>query len=74
MTVQGLPPIDVPRYIRDPHDCRKCKHSYYDSSGTIDPRDLRCSKSKYRSRCLYERHETGDCRPEALNFKVRGVE
>ena len=73
MTVRGLPPIDVPEYLRDPYDCRRCKHSYYDSD-SIEPRNLRCGKSQFRNRCLYERHETGDCTEAALHFKLRGVE
>lgn len=72
MTIPGLPPLDVPLHLRDPHDCRRCKHSYYDSKDE-ERRYLRCGRSQYSQQCRYERHDTGDCRPEALHWKGRGV-
>ncbi|MEN6302211.1 MAG: hypothetical protein ABFD96_05760 [Armatimonadia bacterium] len=72
MTIPGLPPLDVPLHERDPHDCRRCKHSYYDSKDE-GRRYLRCGRSQYSQQCRYERHETGDCKPEALHWKERGV-
>lgn len=70
--ISGLPPIDVPHFMRDPHSCGRCKHSYFDSDDTY-LRYMRCSRSRNSQQCRYERHETGDCRPEALHWKERGL-
>jgi len=68
--INGLPKMDVPHHLRDPHSCKRCVHSFY---GASDPelRYLRCGRSEYSSQCRYERHETGDCKPEALYWKER---
>lgn len=70
MNINGLPPIDIPLHQRDPHDCRKCVHSYYDIADASS-RYVRCGRTQ--SMCVYERHETGDCTPEALFFKERAI-
>jgi hypothetical protein len=73
MSIKGLPDLDVPVYLRDPHDCRRCKHSFY-TADDEDRRYLRCSRSEWQTQCRYERHVTGDCGEAALHFKQRGVE
>jgi hypothetical protein len=72
MTIPGLPTLDGPLHLRDPHDCRRCKHSFY-TADDAERRYLRCGKSEWTNQCRYERHDTGDCKPEALHFKARGV-
>lgn len=69
---KGLPPLDVPFHLQDPHSCKRCKHSFY---GADDPgfRYLRCSYNRYGQQCRYERHETGDCGPAAIHWKERAV-
>lgn len=69
---RGLPPIDAPWFDRDPRSCKRCAHSFYDSSDT-ELRYLRCSRSQYSQQCRYERHDTGDCKPEAIHWKERGA-
>ena len=70
MTIPGLPEMDIPKWRRDPHDCQKCTHSFYDSKD-VELRYLRCGRGQYSQQCRYERHDTGDCKPEALFFKAR---
>lgn len=70
MKPQGLPPIDVPFHLQEPHSCKACKHSFY----TLDDKSfryLRCSHSPYQQQCRYERHETGECGPAAIYWKER---
>lgn len=68
---RGLPPIDWPFHLQEPLSCKSCKHSFYQASDT-ELRYLRCSRSLYSIQCRYERHETGDCKPEALFWTERG--
>lgn len=70
MSVQGLPVLDVPLHERDPHPCRRCVHSFYDA-GDTELRYLRCGRQQYTIQCRFERHDTGDCKPEALFWKER---
>jgi hypothetical protein len=67
---KGLPPIDIPFHLQDPHSCKRCKHSFY-ASNDSELRYLRCGRSFYSIQCRYERHETGDCKPEALFWTER---
>ena len=69
---KGLPPIDVPQWLLDPRSCKRCKHSYFDSSD-IELRYMRCGFSQYSQQCRYERHDTGDCKPEALHWTERAA-
>lgn len=69
---RGLPSIDVPIHERDPRPCKACKHSFYDSRDD-GLQYLRCSYSQYSERCLYQRHETGDCGPDGKHWKARGA-
>lgn len=69
---RGLPPIDVPLHLQDPRSCKRCKHSFYSADDT-QLRYLRCGRSEYAQQCRYERHDTGDCRPEALYWTERGI-
>lgn len=72
MSVKGLPPIDIPLHERPLYDCRRCKHSFYQASDT-ELRYLRCGRGQYSIQCRYERHENGECKPEALFWKERDV-
>lgn len=72
MSVQGLPPIDVPQWLRDPHSCKRCIHSYY-RRDDVDMRYLMCGKFDPHQQCRYQRHDTGPCGPEAAGFKERSV-
>lgn len=69
---KGLPEIDVPWWLKDPHSCRACKHSYFDSSDT-GFRYMRCGRASHSQQCRYERHETGDCGRDAIYWKARGI-
>lgn len=69
---KGLPPMDVAWWERDPHSCKRCVHSFY-SAADPDLRYLRCSRGDYAIQCRYERHDTGECKPEALFWKERSV-
>jgi hypothetical protein len=70
MTITGLPNIAPPLHERDPHDCRRCVHSFYHAADD-DRRYLRCARSEYQQQCRYERHYTGECTEAALHFKAR---
>lgn len=72
MSINGLPPIDVPWWRKDPHDCLRCKHSFYQSSDR-ELRYPRCGRSEYAQQCRYERHETGTCGPDAIYWTERGI-
>jgi len=69
---KGLPPLDVPFHEQDPHSCKRCKHSYYRGDDRA-LRYLRCGVSQYNQLCVYERHETGDCGPDAIHWKERAA-
>lgn len=71
MKPQGLPEIDVPLHEREPRPCKRCKHSYY-SKDDKHLRYPRCQRAPFSRQCRYERHETGDCGPDALHWKERG--
>lgn len=71
MKPQGLPEIDVALHEREPRPCKRCKHSFF-SKEDAALRYLRCGLSQYSQQCRYERHETGDCGPDALHWKERG--
>lgn len=70
MIPNGLPPLDLPFHDQEPNACRNCKHSYFKAKETAS-RDLRCSKVTPNQRCLYARHETGECGPAAKYWKDR---
>ena len=72
MSIPGLPPIDVPQWERDPHSCKTCKHSYFESSDT-DRRYMRCRRSEWQHECRFERHYTGDCGEAGLYWKERAA-
>lgn len=61
--IEGLPPLDTPQWQRDPHSCLSCAQAYRDDD------DFRCRRTAIR--CRYERHETGECKPEVLHWKAR---
>ena len=67
---KGLPEMDVPLHLRDPHPCTRCQSSFY-SFEDIEQRYLRCGRSDYLQQCRYERHETGSCGPAALYWTER---
>jgi hypothetical protein len=69
----GLPPVDVPFFERDPRSCKRCAHAFY-SPSDLERRYLRCGFSKYKLLCCYQRHETGWCGPDAVNWKDRGTD
>lgn len=70
--MRGLPHIDVPQFLRDPHSCKACKHSYF-SADDADRRYMRCGKSQNSLQCRYERHESGACGLAAINWKARST-
>jgi len=72
MTVKGMPDIDVPLHEREPHPCKRCKFSFFDAKDT-ELRYIRCGRSFYSNQCRYERHETGDCGPDAIFWRERGA-
>ena len=72
MKPQGLPEIDVPLHDRGPQPCTGCTHSFY-SADDKALRYLRCGRSQHAQQCRYERHETGDCGPDGIYWKARGI-
>jgi hypothetical protein len=60
--IEGLPPLDTPQWQRDPHSCLSCANVFKDSG------DYYCRRT--RTRCRFERHETGECKPEGLHWKA----
>lgn len=72
---KGLPPLpidDPPLFELGERACRHCKHSFYASNDT-GLRYLRCGRNQYAQQCRYERHETGECGPDAIYFKERSA-
>lgn len=66
--MKRLPTIDIPLHQRDPHDCRKCRHSYYDATDT-ERRYARCVRSG--NMAVFERDTEGNCGPQARFWKGR---
>lgn len=70
--INGLPPLDVPLHERDPRPCKSCTHSFFDGRDA-ELRYMRCGRSDWSQQCRFERHDTGDCKPEGIYFKERGA-
>lgn len=70
MNINGLPPIDTPLHERDPHDCHKCRHSYYDATDA-DCRYVRCVRTGKMA--VFERDDEGQCGPQARFWKGRAA-
>ena len=66
--ISGLPILDVPLHQRDPYDCRKCRHSYYDATDA-ERRYARCVRTG--KMCVFERDTGGQCGPQARFWKGR---
>jgi hypothetical protein len=64
--IEGLPPLDTPQWQRDPHSCLSCAH-LYQTHARENSGDYYCRRT--RTRCRFERHETGECKPEALHWE-----
>lgn len=65
-------PADIPLHRREPHDCKRCKHSAYYRKDTTFER-LICQRLRHEPSCTFERHETGECGPAALYWKERAI-
>jgi len=72
MASKGLPDIDIPFHLQEPHSCKRCTHSFFDASDR-QHRYMRCGRSDYDQQCVYERHETGDWGPAAIHWRERGA-
>jgi len=67
--INGLPPQDVPRHLREPRSCKACRNSFY-AADDLTERYLRCSAG-LGSMCTFVRDEDGTCGPESKNWKPR---
>lgn len=70
--IPGLPPIDIPDWLLEPRSCKACKHMFYQSADR-DLRYPRCGRARHSQQCRYERHETGECGPDAIYWTGKAV-
>ena len=61
---------DIPLHLQEPHSCRLCHYGAMYKPGS-DVSRLMCLRHPHGPSCTFERHETGECGPDAQYWKVK---